>query len=198
MAGAFVKTLLNGRKWLAALSVFLLAAVLFARAYHWHFDRWVIVLATLAAATCLALAINQRSLIWHRLGILTLFLSMVRCWREGNRFWAIIAAGAVIFGLVQVFRRFQSSAQFEGAQQWPLTRGQWAHRYVRDDSRVIDYWYQANGGYYSGSFAAGSPFTRGLGARLDDLKGKPMMVRYKPEKPEISVVFRSDQVNLSV
>ena len=117
-----------------------------------------------AAATCLALAINQRSLMWHGLGILTLFLSMVRWWREGDRFWAIIAVGVVIFGLVQVFRRFQSSAQFEGAQQWPLTRGQWAHSYVRDDARVIDYWHQVNGGYYSGSFAAGSPFTQGAGS----------------------------------
>jgi hypothetical protein len=191
-----MNTLFNNRKWLVALSGSISAGVFFALAYHWHLERWVIVLASLAAAICLALAIDRHSLAWHGLGILTLFLSSVRCWRHGDILWAIVSAGAAIFGLVQFFRRLQSSGQFEGAQEWPLTKGEWVRSYVQDDARVICYQYQANGSYYSGTQAAGSPFSSELASRLDALKGKPAFIRYKPEHPEISTILKSDQPEL--
>ncbi len=59
--------------------------------------------------------------------------------------------------------------------------------------RIVHYGYQVGGSYYSGSVVAGSTLSNGLKDRLDVLKGRPAVIRYKPDQPEISTLFKSDQ-----
>jgi len=87
-----------------------------------------------------------------------------------------------------------TSTQFRNTKHWPLTKGVFSGNYEDGGERVIYYGYKVGDSHYSGFVAAGSTISRDLKSRLDALKGKPALIRYKPDQPEISTLFQSDQI----
>jgi hypothetical protein len=78
-------------------------------------------------------------------------------------------------------------------RQWPLTRGGFSGNYENGVEPVIYYGYEVRGSYYSG-FVPGSVLGIRFKSELDNLKGKPALIRYKADQPEISTLFKSDQI----
>jgi hypothetical protein len=170
----------------------LAAGTLLLLTYQWHHERWLVVLGTVAAAACLTIAIDRRSLLWDGICILGLSLAMFRCWNEPV--WTVVYAAVGAFGLVQIFRKTRFRNQFRDAKHWPLTKGGFSGNYEDGGDRVIYYGYKVGDSHYSGFVVAGSTLIRGLKSRLDDLKGRPAFIRYKPDQPQISTLFKSDQL----
>jgi len=167
-----------------------------------HFNsRLLGFVATLLAMTAALATPNiwPRWLTLHRhwalaLIMFALVLDLHQAWLKNDTFWEICGLATVLFGGVQYVRRFRVQRQFRDAEHWPVTKGGFSGNYEDGDSRVIYYGYQVNGSYYSGFVAAGSTLSKGLKSRLDALRGKPALIRYKPDQPEISTLFKSDQI----
>lgn len=176
----------------AALAAFSLAMLLRTLAIQ-HHQRWLLIVATSIGALFLLLLMRFNRWLWYTLIIACVAGASQSSWRRGELLWAILYAVTVAFGLVQIFRAAQFSRQFAGARDWPLAKGGFSGSYVDGENRVIYYGYKVNDSHYSRSVVAGSSLKKGLKARLDALKGKPVFVRYKPDKPEISTLFSSDQ-----
>ena len=118
----------------------------------------------------------------------------VRWWVKGDHFWSLVACLSVAMGIAQYFRERRRLSLFKDCRSWPLAQGKWGQHYISNDSRVICYEYDVNGTYYSGIHNAGSMLAVGLKSSLDDLRDKPLLVRYKREEPELSTVLKSDQL----
>jgi hypothetical protein len=89
----------------------LAAGTLLLLTYQWHHERWLVVLGTVAAAACLTIAIDRRSLLWDGICILGLSLAMFRCWNEPV--WTVVYAAVGAFGLVQIFAKPASGTSLE-------------------------------------------------------------------------------------
>ncbi len=126
-----------------------------------------------------------------------LVVNLYQSWVKNEIIWGICWAAIILVGVVQFFRGLRYKEQLKGAQEWPLTKGTWGQNYKGGGNHLVYYDYQVNDGYYSGVFVAGSTLERGLSSRLDGIRGKRVLVRYRPEMPEISTIFTSDQVRSS-
>ena len=175
------------------------AAVLLFASHEYHnavLLRLAIYLITAIGVLAQLFWLIRQRLLW--IGWVTLWLAFLSLqgWSRGEKFSAACCAAVAVFGVVQFFRELKSRGQFKNAQKWPLAKGTWGRNYEAGGQRLLCYIYQVSESYYSGKFVAGSTFTLGIKSRLDELQGKPIMVRYKLEKPEISTVFRADQNQL--
>jgi hypothetical protein len=72
------------------------------------------------------------------------------------------------------------------SSSWPLVTGRVSKTYAAGERWETYYSYQVNGAYFSGSF-------RSLRFPVE-LQGKNVLVRYKPDQPEVSLFFDSDQI----
>lgn len=75
------------------------------------------------------------------------------------------------------------------ASHWPLANAQLLRGDPDPDVREIHYSYQVNGAYYSGSFWL-KKFKK---MSLSELASRSVLIRYKPDSPEISFLLDSDQ-----
>ena len=123
-----------------------------------------------------------------------LVLDLYQSWMKKETFSGICWAAVILLGVVAYIRNQRLQRQFKDAKHWTLTKGGFSGNYEDGGDRVIYCGYQVAGSYYSGFVAAGSTLTTGLKSRLDALKGKPALIRYKPDQPEISTLFQSDQL----
>jgi hypothetical protein len=149
-------------------------------------------LASILLALSLVLAINRRSWLWYGIVLFGLSTGAYQAWTHQERFWASLYGITVAYGLIQLFRRMHS---LRGIRQWPLTKGGFAGYYGLGGERVVQYTYEIGGSYYSGSIPAS--LLQISKSQLDVLKGRAAFIRHKPEKPEISVILRTDQAELS-
>ena len=123
-----------------------------------------------------------------------LVVNLYQSWMKKEIILGICWAAVILFGVVAYIRKLRSQRQFRDAKHWPLTKGGFSGNYEDGGERVIYYGYKVGDSHYSGFVAAGSTLSRDLKSRLDALKGKPALIRYKPDQPEISTLFQSDQL----
>ncbi|HTW32712.1 MAG TPA: DUF3592 domain-containing protein [Candidatus Sulfotelmatobacter sp.] len=65
--------------------------------------------------------------------------------------------------------------------------------YIRPWAAVLTYTYIVNGEYYSGSRRFGVRTKRRAEAKIEGWKGRMVVVRYSPEKHDLSTLLTSDQ-----
>ena len=176
----------------AVLSTLFLAFSLGVLGFNYG-QRWLIVVATCVAALFLLLLMRLNGWLWYTFIIFCIGGASRDSWRRGELLWAVLLAGTVAFGLFQVFREIRFHRQFKDAPHWPCAQGAFSGNHVDKGNRVLFYVYEVNYSHYVGSVVAGSMLKKGLKARLESLVGKPVIVRYKPDKPEISTLLSSDQ-----
>ena len=94
---------------------------------------------------------------------------------------------AIVNAAVGTVRTVKWWLRGQQAAHWP-TGGQIAGSYPEGDLKEVYYSYQVGGSYYSGCFWK-NRFNR---KNLETLKGRQVLVRYKPDRPEISFLLDSD------
>ena len=174
-----------------ALFALVLAAILLLAFALWRVV-WLVELASFLIALSLAIGIGRRSWLWYGIVLFGLSTSAYQAWSKTERFWASLYVVTIAYGLTQIFRRIYLARQ---VQQRPLTKGEFTGHYGVGSQRVVYYSYEVEGGYYSGCTSSSS-LQLPVKSDLDVLKGRPAFVRYRPNRPEISVILWTDQAEL--
>ena len=107
----------------------------------------------------------------------------------------------VIFALIPAAGAAWAWFKFRHAHSWPSAQGTilsaQAQRSTNDTILPwvanLTYSYTVNGEYYSGYYRMRARTERRAAERIAGWKDRMVVVRYSPDKPDVSVLLKSDQ-----
>lgn len=138
-----------------------------------------------------------------------IFLSF-EWWAKKETLSAIAGTRIVVLGIVGFFWRLRFLDQFSRAERWASVTGELSQSWIQDGYQMVSYSYAVNGSYYSGMVSLGSVWQQlwermlerfrrkrapNLASVRGELKRRPVLIRYRADQPEVSILLKSDQAD---